>query len=55
MEFEEEGAVLVNLADIALLFGRMLLSLLFLQEGIELASHFDNALEAMAKDRKSVV
>lgn len=49
MEFEEEGAVLVNLADIALLFGRMLLSLLFLQEGIELASHFDNALEAMAK------
>jgi len=49
MEFEEENAVLVNLTDIGLLFGRMLLSLLFLQEGIELISHFDNALEAMAK------
>ncbi|NKJ33602.1 DoxX family protein [Rhizobium sp. SG570] len=49
MEYEEESAALVNMADMALLFGRMLLSLLFLEEGIELASHFDNALEAMAK------
>lgn len=49
MEFEEEGAVLVNMADMALLFGRLLLSLLFLEEGFELASHFDSALEAMAK------
>lgn len=49
MELEEESAILVNLADMALLFGRMLLSLLFLEEGIELASHFDTALEAMAK------
>jgi putative oxidoreductase len=49
MEFEEENAVLVNFADMALLFGRILLSLLFLEEGIELASNFDTALEAMAK------
>ena len=49
MEYEEESGALVNMADMALLFGRMLLSLLFLEEGIELASHFDNALEAMAK------
>ena len=49
MEFEEENAILVNFADMALLFGRILLSLLFLEEGIELTSHFDNALEAMAK------
>ncbi len=49
MEFEEESATLVNLTDIGLLFGRMLLSLLFLQEGIELLSHFDNALDAMSK------
>jgi len=49
MEFETENAVLVNLADMALLFGRLLLSLLFLEEGIELASNFDGALEAMAK------
>ena len=49
MEYEEESAALVNMADMALLFGRMLLSLLFLEEGIELTSHFDNALEAMAK------
>lgn len=49
MEFEEESAVLVNMADMALLFGRILLSLLFLEEGIELASNFDNALEVMAK------
>ncbi|GES44286.1 membrane protein [Rhizobium dioscoreae] len=49
MEFEEEDAILVNFADMALLFGRILLSLLFLEEGIELASNFDVALEAMAK------
>ncbi len=49
MEFEEENAILVNFADMALLFGRILLSLLFLEEGIELASNFDVALEAMAK------
>lgn len=49
MEFEEEGAVLLNMADMALLFGRLLLSLLFLEEGFELASHFGTALEAMAK------
>ncbi|SCB28710.1 DoxX family protein [Rhizobium multihospitium] len=49
MEFEEENAILVNFADMALLFGRILLSLLFLEEGIELASNFDTALEAMAK------
>ncbi|MDK4711336.1 DoxX family protein [Rhizobium sp. CNPSo 4039] len=49
MEFEEENAILVNFADMALLFGRILLSLLFLEEGIELASNFDIALEAMAK------
>ncbi|MGV1755601.1 DoxX family protein [Rhizobium sp. A22-96] len=49
MEFEEESATLVNLNDTGLLFGRMLLSLLFLQEGIELLSHFDSALDAMAK------
>ncbi len=49
MEFEEENAILVNFADMALLFGRLLLSLLFLEEGVELASNFDTALEAMAK------
>lgn len=49
MEFEEENAILVNFADMALLFGRILLSLLFLEEGIELASNFGTALEAMAK------
>ncbi|MBB3611213.1 DoxX family protein [Rhizobium sp. BK602] len=49
MEFEEENAILVNFADMALLFGRILLSLLFLEEGIELASNFDTALEVMAK------
>ncbi|MDK4702668.1 DoxX family protein [Rhizobium sp. CNPSo 4062] len=49
MEFEEENVILVNFADMALLFGRILLSLLFLEEGIELASNFDTALEAMAK------
>ncbi|MDR6900673.1 putative membrane protein YphA (DoxX/SURF4 family) [Rhizobium miluonense] len=49
MEFEEESAVLVNMADMALLFGRLLLSLLFLEEGIELASNLDTALEAMAR------
>lgn len=49
MELEEENAVLVNMADMALLFGRLLLSLLFLEEGIELASNLDTALEAMAR------
>jgi len=49
MEFEEESAVLVNMADMALLFGRLLLSLLFLEEGIELASNLDTALDAMAR------
>ncbi|MGV1789701.1 DoxX family protein [Rhizobium sp. A37_96] len=49
MEFETESTVLVNLADMALLFGRLLLSLLFLEEGVELASHFDSALSAMAQ------
>lgn len=49
MEFEEESVVLVNLTDMALLFGRILLSLLFLEEGIELASNFDSAMDAMAK------
>ncbi|WP_349956223.1 DoxX family protein [Rhizobium sp. ZPR3] len=49
MEFEEESIVLVNMADMALLFGRVLLSLLFLEEGIELASNLGTALEAMAR------
>ena len=49
MEFEEESTILVNMADMALLFGRLLLSLLFLEEGIELASNLDNALDAMAR------
>ncbi|AGB72311.1 MULTISPECIES: DoxX family protein [Rhizobium] len=49
MEFEEENAVLVNMADMALLFGRLLLSLLFLEEGIELAGNLDTTLAAMAR------
>jgi putative oxidoreductase len=37
-----------HLSDFALLAGRMLLSLIFLHEGVTLASHFDAAAKAMA-------
>ncbi|MER8583106.1 hypothetical protein NKG95_31155 [Mesorhizobium sp. M1423] len=38
----------LHLSDLTLLTGRLLLSLLFLHEGLELASHFDGAAKAMA-------
>ncbi|MER8369962.1 DoxX family protein [Mesorhizobium sp. M1348] len=38
----------LHLRDLTLLIGRLLLSLLFVHEGLELASHFDNAAKAMA-------
>lgn len=37
-----------HVKDIALLAGRLLLSLLFLHEGVTLATHFDAAAKAMA-------
>lgn len=41
-------ATKLHLADITLLAGRLLLSLLFLHEGATLAAHFDAAAKAMA-------
>ena len=41
-------ATRLRLADITLLAGRLLLSLLFLHEGVTLATHFDAAAKAMA-------
>lgn len=38
----------LHLTDLSLLTGRLLLSLLFVHEGLELASHFDSAAKAMA-------
>ncbi|PZM10575.1 DoxX family protein [Rhizobium tubonense] len=39
----------VHATDVALLIGRLLLSLIFLHEGITLSLNFDGAVEAMAK------
>ncbi|PZV40544.1 DoxX family protein [Mesorhizobium kowhaii] len=38
----------LHLSDLTLLTGRLLLSLLFVHEGLELASHFEGAAKAMA-------
>ena len=38
----------LHLTDLILLTGRLLLSLLFMHEGLELATHFDGAAKAMA-------
>ena len=45
----EENSTLVHPTDMCLLFGRLLLSLLFLQEGAALAINLDAAIEAMGK------
>ncbi|MBZ9887486.1 DoxX family protein [Mesorhizobium sp. BR1-1-3] len=41
-------ALKLHLTDLTLLTGRLLLSLLFVHEGVELAIHFDGAAKAMA-------
>jgi putative oxidoreductase len=48
MEYEE-NSLLVRPADMILLFGRLLLSLLFLQEGVMLAGNLDMAIDTMGK------
>ena len=47
--FFPKGVAAANLADPALLLGRLLLAALFLHEGYVLAANFDAALAAMAK------
>ena len=44
-----------HVRDVTLLAGRLLLSLIFLHEGVTLATHFDGAAKAMAADVMSMV
>ena len=43
-----ELATKLHIRDVTLLAGRLLLSLIFLHEGVTLATHFDGAAKAMA-------